>query len=111
MPRRIYEYPDVGDWGTWNLISTIGSFILGLGVLVTAINVVRSLQARRQGRAPTRGGPTRSSGSRPRRRPSTTSTSIPRVRSVEPMKDIRRSIERRTGADQPAETTAPAVRA
>ena len=35
---------DVGDWGTLNLISTIGSFILALGVLVTVVNVVRSLK-------------------------------------------------------------------
>ena len=28
MPRRVYEYPDVGHLGLYNLISTIGSFIL-----------------------------------------------------------------------------------
>src|SRR3954471_12268071 len=44
MPRRIYEYPDVGHWGTYNLISTVGSFILAAGVLVTVINVLISLK-------------------------------------------------------------------
>ena len=44
MPRRIYEYPDINNWATYNLISTIGSFILAIGVLVTAYNVVRSLK-------------------------------------------------------------------
>ena len=29
MPRRVYEYPDVGHLELYNLISTIGSFILG----------------------------------------------------------------------------------
>src|SRR5215203_4224245 len=43
MPRRIYRYGDVGDWATLNLISTLGSMILGLGVLVTVYNAVRSL--------------------------------------------------------------------
>ena len=32
MPRRIYEYPDVGHLELYNLISTIGAFILALGV-------------------------------------------------------------------------------
>ena len=47
---------------------------------------------------PTRGRPTRSSGSRPRRRPSNNFDVIPRVRSVEPMKDIRRQVEQLAGA-------------
>ena len=29
MPRRVYEYADVGHLELYNLISTIGSFILG----------------------------------------------------------------------------------
>ncbi len=44
MPRRIYRYADLGDWAVLNLISTIGSLILGLGVLVTVYNAVRSLK-------------------------------------------------------------------
>ena len=42
MPRRVYEYPDVGHLELYNLISTIGSFILAVGVLVTVVNVVRA---------------------------------------------------------------------
>ncbi len=42
MPRRVYEYADVGHLELYNLISTIGSFILGIGILVTVINVLRS---------------------------------------------------------------------
>ena len=44
MPRRIYEYSDGSGWRLYNLISTIGAFILALGVLLTVINVVRSLK-------------------------------------------------------------------
>ena len=44
MPRRIYEYPDIGHLELYNLISTIGSFILALGILVTVFNAVRSLK-------------------------------------------------------------------
>ncbi len=42
MPRRIYTYsPDMG-WSTLNLITTIGSFVLALGLLITLYNVWRS---------------------------------------------------------------------
>src|SRR3984893_7654627 len=44
VPRRVYTYPAGVGWSTYNLISTIGSFILGLGVLVTIANVARSLK-------------------------------------------------------------------
>ncbi len=44
MPRRVYEYDNVGNLALYNLISTIGSFVLASGVLVTIINVTRSLK-------------------------------------------------------------------
>ena len=44
MPRRVYEYDNVGHLALYNLISTVGSFILAAGVLVTIVNVVRSLK-------------------------------------------------------------------
>ena len=36
MPRRIYDYDSELGVTAYNLVSTIGSFILGIGVLVTA---------------------------------------------------------------------------
>jgi heme/copper-type cytochrome/quinol oxidase subunit 1 len=43
MPRRIYTYlPDTG-WGFWNLVSTVGAFVLALGMLVFFVNAARSL--------------------------------------------------------------------
>jgi cytochrome c oxidase subunit I len=45
MPRRIYTYlPDTG-WGFWNLVSTVGAFVLALGMLVFFVNAARSLAA------------------------------------------------------------------
>ena len=35
MPRRVYDYPEDAGWEVYNLISTIGSFLLGIGVLLT----------------------------------------------------------------------------
>src|ERR1700710_2703605 len=43
MPRRVFTYQPGLGWSTYNLISTIGSYILGVGVLLTIINIYRSL--------------------------------------------------------------------
>ncbi len=47
MPRRIYTYPAGIGWSTVNLITSIGAFILAIGILLTLINVWVS---RRNGR-------------------------------------------------------------
>lgn len=43
MPRRVYTYPDLPYWGTMNMISTVGAFLLGLSVLVLLYNIYVSL--------------------------------------------------------------------
>jgi cytochrome c oxidase subunit I len=43
MPRRIYTYVSGNGWDTWNLLETIGAFILAFGVLIFIINLFRSL--------------------------------------------------------------------
>jgi cytochrome c oxidase subunit 1 len=99
MPRRIYEYADQGDWGLWNLISTVGSFILALGLLLTFINVVRSVKRGAiAGGDPWKGNTLEWFTSSPP--PENNFDVIPRVRSVEPMKDIRRQVEQQTGVPQ-----------
>jgi cytochrome c oxidase subunit I len=95
MPRRIYEYSSHNGWGTYNLISTIGSFILALGVLVTVVNVIRSLKiGAKAGPDPWRANTLEWFSTSPP--PENNFDVIPRVRSVEPMKDIRRAVERAT---------------
>jgi cytochrome c oxidase subunit 1 len=99
MPRRVYTYqPDLG-WSTYNLISTIGAFILGLGILLTVINVAMNYK-----RGPL-AGPDPWKGNTlewfvPSPPPVNNFDVIPRVRSVEPMRDIRRQVERSTGVTQ-----------
>jgi cytochrome c oxidase subunit I len=44
MPRRVVSYRASDDFGALNMISTIGSFILGVGVLVFVWNVILSLR-------------------------------------------------------------------
>jgi cytochrome c oxidase subunit 1 len=45
MPRRVYTYLPETGWGDLNMLSTVGSFILGLGVLVFVINLLVSLKS------------------------------------------------------------------
>jgi cytochrome c oxidase subunit 1/cytochrome c oxidase subunit I+III len=48
MPRRIYTYPEGVGWDTLNLITTVGSFVLAIGILLLFVNVFVS---RRHGAA------------------------------------------------------------
>ena len=98
MPRRIYEYSEP-SWTAYNFVSTIGSYMLSIGVLVSIVNVVVALQKR------TRAGPDPWKANTlewfvPSPPPEHNFDVIPLVRSVEPMKDIRREIEQRTGTGQ-----------
>jgi len=99
MPRRIYTYSPANGWGTENLISTIGSYIFAAGILLTIVNVVRSLKVGKlAGPDPWKGNTLEWFVSSPP--PSNNFDVIPRVRSIEPMRDIRRQIERQTGVTQ-----------
>jgi cytochrome c oxidase subunit I len=99
MPRRVYTYaPDLG-WSTYNLISTIGSFILAIGILMTVVNLARSFKyGAVAGPDPWKGNTLEWFTTSPP--PVNNFDTIPRVRSVEPMRDIRRQIERETGVTQ-----------
>ncbi len=44
MPRRVYTYQEQIGWDIYNQISTVGSFILAIGVLLFVINVFYSRQ-------------------------------------------------------------------
>jgi cytochrome c oxidase subunit I len=99
MPRRIYTYgPNLG-WSTYSLISTIGSLILAVGILVTIANIARSLKVGKvAGPDPWKGNTLEWFTSSPP--PPNNFDVIPRVRSLEPMRDIRREVERQTGVTQ-----------
>jgi cytochrome c oxidase subunit 1 len=98
MPRRIYEYSDT-SWTAYNLISTVGSWVLAIGVLLTIINVVISLN-RGAIAGPDPWKANTLEWFTPSPPPENNFDVIPRVRSVEPMKDIRREIEQRTKSEQ-----------
>jgi cytochrome c oxidase subunit 1 len=48
MPRRIYTYFPGFGFEIWNLVSTLGSYILGFSVLVFVVNVVLSWRRPRE---------------------------------------------------------------
>ncbi len=47
MPRRIYTYPDGMGWNVWNMMETVGSFMIAVATLIFLFNVAVS---RRKGR-------------------------------------------------------------
>ena len=103
MPRRVYEYPDINGLAWMNLVSTIGSFVYAFGILLTIINVARSVKRGAiAGPDPWKGNTLEWFTQSPP--PVNNFDAVPRIRSVEPMKDIRRQVERQTPAvDQPSE--------
>ena len=44
MPRRVYTYAEGQGWEFWNVVSTVGVFIIGLGVFVFLQNVWHSFK-------------------------------------------------------------------
>jgi cytochrome c oxidase subunit I len=103
MPRRVYEYPNVGDLAADNLTSTVGAFILALGVLVTIINVLRSLKhGAIAGPDPWRANTLE--WFTPSPPPPHNFDVIPEVRSLEPLRDIRAEVARATGVTEPVGT-------
>ena len=50
MPRRVYTYTEGGRWEAYNLISSIGSFVMAIGILVFFVNVIRRSRSGAAGR-------------------------------------------------------------
>jgi cytochrome c oxidase subunit I len=105
MPRRVYDYDASLGVSGYNLASTIGAFILAAGVLVTVINLIHSIRnGKTAGNDPWHGNTLEWFTTSP---PAPNNFDvIPRVRSVEPMKDIRREL---LAANRAAETVAQPV--
>ena len=90
MPRRIYTYSEGGLWEAYNMASTIGSFVMGVGVLVFAWAVVRSRHGKRAGNDPWLGDTLEWYTTSPP--PAHTFDAVPYVTSARPLYDLRRKL-------------------
>jgi cytochrome c oxidase subunit I len=93
MPRRIYTYEDTGLLREYNVISTVGSYIMGLGILLFVWIVWKSRKGRRAGNDPWLADTLEWYTTSPP--PPYNFETVPYVTSARPLYDLRRRLKER----------------
>ncbi|MBM4435687.1 MAG: cytochrome c oxidase subunit I [Actinobacteria bacterium] len=89
MPRRIYTYPTGMGWDLWNMVATVGAFLIAFSLLIFTINAVQSIRRGRvAGNDPWDGGTLEWTTTSPP--PVYNFAEIPTVASVYPAWDLKR---------------------
>jgi cytochrome c oxidase subunit 1 len=102
MVRRISRYPTHPGWATANLIETIGSGVIALGIVTFLVNVFVSLRTRvPAGPDPWRGHTLEWATSSPPP-PLNFTAPLPPIRSYAPLLDLRHQQEDRARVQEPA---------
>jgi cytochrome c oxidase subunit I len=107
QPVDVYKYFDVGSLDVYNLLSTIGAFVLATGVIASMVNAYLSAgRGPRAGHDPWRADTLEWLALSPP--PPHNFDVIPDVRSEEPLRDIREAVRHQEAPEtERAETTEP----